>query len=257
MGLDRAHIDRQCVEKRNISCDKIAVLKRRRLKMSSIRIPKSSYSAIQNLTHLRAADFDDFLEAVSSSRPTLNSDSFRRQVASKLPNIDRSIIESVVNELFALDHLRDNLEVTGEELSKLISEAALEAQSEEFPFRETDREILQARLAKIFELRQAVSLSSKAQDLLTDQDRVFYTAKILTDVRPVFNAPGDSIDAAIIIHNLRIHYGQGDDHKDFYVSMDTSDIQSLREVLDRADAKARCLQDLLQRSGVSYLDADE
>jgi hypothetical protein len=225
--------------------------------MSSIRIPKSSYPAIQNLTHLSAADFDDFLKALSSSRPTLKSDSFRRQVASHLPNIDQSIIESIVDELFAMDHLRDDLDATGEQLSKLISEAAVEAQSEEFPFKETDRNILQARLAKIFELRQAVSLSSKALDLLTDQDRVFYTAKILTDVRPVFNALGNSIDAAIIIHNLRIHYGQGGDHKDFYVSMDTSDIQSLREVLDRADEKARCLQDLLQRSGVSYLDADE
>lgn len=225
--------------------------------MSSIRIPKSSYSAIQNLTHLSAVDFDDFLKALSSSRPTLKSDNFRRQVASNLPNIDQSTIESIVDELFAMDHLRDDLDTTGEQLSKLISEAAMEVQAEEFPFKETDRDILQVRLAKIFELRQAVSLSSKAQDLLTDQDRVFFTARILTDVRPIFNAPGDSIEAAVIIHNLRIHYGQDGDHKDFYVSMDTSDIQSLREVLDRADEKARCLRGLLQRSGVSYLDADE
>jgi hypothetical protein len=225
--------------------------------MSSISIPKSSYSAIQNLTHLSAADFDDFLKALSSSKATLKPEGFRRDVAKNLPNVDQSIIESIVNELFALDHLRDDLDATGEQLAKLISEAAMEARSEEFPFEKTDREILEARLSKIFEVRQAVSLSSKAQDLLTDQDRVFYTAKILTDVRPVFNAPGDSIDAAIIIHNLRIHYGQDGDHRDFYVSMDTSDIQSLRKVLDRADEKARCLQDLLQRSGVSYLDADE
>jgi len=225
--------------------------------MSPISIPESSYSAIQNLTHLTTADFGDFLEALSSSRPTLKADTFRREMAKNLPNIDRSIIESIVDELFALDHLRDELDATGEQLSKLISEAAIEAQSQEFPFTEADRENLEARLAKIFAMRRAVGLSTKAQDLLNDQHRVFYTAKILTDVRPVFNASGDSIDAAIVIHNLRIHYGQCNDHKDFYVSMDTSDIQSLREALDRADEKARCLQELLQRSGISYLDADE
>ncbi len=74
---------------------------------------------------------------------------------------------------------------------------------------------------------------------------------------PVFNEKGDSVDAAVIVHNLRIHFGEDSDHKDFYVALDTSDIQSLRDVLDRADAKAKCLQGLLKTSGVSYLNAAE
>jgi hypothetical protein len=112
-------------------------------------------------------------------------------------------------------------------------------------------------LTKIFELRRSLSVTTKALDVLTSQDRVFYSARILTDLRPVFNESGDAIEAAVIIHNLCIHYGHDDDHWDFYVALDTSDIQSLRDVLDRADKKAGSVEELLRRSGVSYLDVDE
>jgi hypothetical protein len=73
----------------------------------------------------------------------------------------------------------------------------------------------------------------------------------------VFDEKGETVDAAVIVHNLRIHYGQDSEHKDFYVSLDTSDIADIREALDRADAKAKSLEGILKRSGVSFLDADE
>ena len=136
-------------------------------------------------------------------------------------------------------------------------DAVAEVKSSEFPFSESDAITLQNRLSKIFDLRKALSITTKAMDVLTDEERIFYSAKILTDVRPIFNEEGNSIDAAIIVHNLKIHFGQDQDHKDFYVALDTSDIEVLRDVLDRADEKAKCLQSLLERAKVSYLDAGE
>ena len=97
----------------------------------------------------------------------------------------------------------------------------------------------------------------KAAGVALDQDHLFYHARILTDVRPVFDEKGDTVSAAVIIHNLRIHYGENSDHKDFYVALDTGDIQLLREALDRADKKAKRLQELLNASGIVYLDDEE
>jgi hypothetical protein len=93
--------------------------------------------------------------------------------------------------------------------------------------------------------------------VLTEEERIFYSARILTDIRPIFNEAGNLIEAAVIVHNLKIHFGENGDETDFYVALDTSDIQALREVLDRADEKAKQLQSLLQRSQISYLDAEE
>jgi hypothetical protein len=115
-------------------------------------------------------------------------------------------------------------------------------------------------LKKIFEGRKGLSITMKAMGVVLNQERVFLQSQILTDIRPVFDQTGDavdSVDAAVIVHNLRIHYLVDSDHKDFYVALDTSDIQSIREMLDRAEAKAECLKRLLKNSGVSYLEAEE
>ena len=225
--------------------------------MPSITIPESAYTAIQDLLHLSQDDFEALIKALSDATPAIAPNRFWRHVSEHLPQMDEAKTKSIVTQLFTMDYVRDDLGVSTQEFAKIMSDAAASVKSDKFPFSETDKATLETRLTKIFELRRSLSLTTKALGVLTSHDRVFYSARILTDVRPVFSESGDVIEAAVIVHNLRIHYGQDDDHKDFYVALDTSDIQSLRDVLDRADKKAQSLQKFLQRSGISYLDADE
>jgi hypothetical protein len=223
--------------------------------MSPITIPKSAYPAIQHLIHLGPSDFDAFLDALSKAEPSLNKDDFWKHVAKHVERIDKAVVESILHEIFLMDDARSELELDG--FVEAVAEAATEAKSKEFPIEEGDRKILKDRLARIFDGRKGLSITMKAMGVVADQDHLFLNARILTDIRPVFNESGDSVDAAVIVHNLRIHYGVDRDHKDFYVVLDTGDIQALRDVLDRADAKAKCLQGLLKTSDISYLDVEE
>jgi hypothetical protein len=226
--------------------------------MPALTIPKSSYAAFQHLIRFDAHEFEAFLDALSKAEPSLDQDNFWKHVAAQLGGADKSVIKTIVQEIFdmhdAISHA-DSKEIAafvGE-----IAEAAFFAKSEQFPFEEGDKKILKDRLIRIFEGRKGLNITMKAMGVLTDQDHLFLHARIMTDVRPVFNERGDSVDAAVIVHNLRIHYSVDSDHKDIYFAMDTNDIQSLRAALDRADVKAKCLQGLLKTSGVSYLDAEE
>jgi hypothetical protein len=225
--------------------------------MPALTIPESAYAAIQLLIRLSPSDFEAFLEALSRAEPSLDKDNFWSHVAKHVENIDRSTIKVILNEIFQMAEAVDGTGIGIDEFAESVAEAAALAKSDRFPFGEGDRKILKDRLVKIFEGRKGLNITKKAMGVLVDQEHTFYHAKILTDVRPVFNEKGDSVDAAVIVHNLRIHYGKESDHKDFYVALDTSDIQSLRDVLNRADAKAKCLQGLLKISGISYLDAEE
>jgi len=228
--------------------------------MSLIRIPKSAYAAIQHLIHFSVPDFDAFMDALAKAEPSLNQDNFWKHVAKHVSRVDQAVIESILREIFQMDNARVDAANDGlglNEFAEAVAEAAAAAAAEEFPFNEGDRKILKDRLVKIFEGRKGLQITMKAMGVVVDQDHVFYHARILTDIRPVFNDNGDSVDAAVIVHTLRIHYGENGDHKDFYVALDTSDMQALRETVDRADAKAKCLEGLLKTSGVSYLDAEE
>ena len=89
-----------------------------------------------------------------------------------------------------------------EEISEFIDsivEAAAEVKSQEFPFQEKDGEILKNRLLGIFDGRKGLDITMKAMGVVLDHHHVFFHAKILTDIRPVFNTKGDSIDAAVIV----------------------------------------------------------
>src|ERR1700687_3422193 len=225
--------------------------------MPEITIPESAYPAIQSLAHLSVEDFKTLLKALEQAKPAAAPHLFWKHVAKLAPTISPSTIKIIVNELFSMHLALENLDISTEEFSKSVSDAVFSEQSEEFPIDEADRDILKDRLTKLFELKASLRLTAKASDISTDAQHLFYTAKILTDIRPVFDEEGTVIEAAVIIHNLLIHYGDANDHKNFVVTLDANDVNELRSVLDRADAKAKALQSLLKRAEVSYLDVEE
>jgi hypothetical protein len=225
--------------------------------MAVMEIPKSARQPIQHLIRLSAADFKSLLDALERATPVLDEDNFWRHVVPHLPTIDPSVVKSIVSEIVEMATSVSTMNTGIEEFASSVADGALAANSKDFPVTESDAKVLKERLVNALQGRKGLSITTKAMGVAVDQDRVFLHARILTDVRPVFDESGESVHGAVIVHNLRIHYGQDSDHKDFYVALDTSDIQDLREALDRADAKANTLKNLLKRSEVSYLDADE
>jgi uncharacterized protein (DUF1778 family) len=225
--------------------------------MSEITIPEGAYPALQKLARLSPEDFSTFLAALERAKPAATPNLFSQHVAEHAPQMSSSTIRLIVDELFNMNYSFEDLAMSIDEMAKEVSEAAFEEQSEEFPITEADRDILKERLAKLLVLKASLGLTSKASGLLTDADRLFYNARILTDVRPIFNEEGNTVEATVIMHNLVVHYGENGDHKDFFVVLDTHDIKTLREVLDRADSKAKALELLLKRSEVSYLGMEK
>jgi hypothetical protein len=223
--------------------------------MASINIPKSAYQAIQSLTRLKPSDFEALLEALSKATPALGRGNFWSHVAPLVPQIKADEVKAIVNEILDMSEGMDILDMGVDEFATAIAESSVA--TNELKLSQADEQLLRERLIKVFVGRKGLSITLKAMGVMVDQERTFYSARILTDVRPVFDEKGETVDAAVIVHNLRIHYGQDSEHKDFYVSLDTSDIADIREALDRADAKAKSLEGILKRSGVSFLDADE
>jgi hypothetical protein len=225
--------------------------------MPEIQIPKSGHIAFRKLIDLTAKEFDTLVEAVKQTPPAASPDLFWRRVAEKLSKIPRKTVESIIDELFSLNYARDNWGLSEEEFAKMASEAAFSQSPKKLPITEDEKKTLHLRLARLLELKASLSLTSKALDVITDAERVFYTARILTDIRPIFDDEGKKVEAAVIMHNLRIHYGQDNDHRDFFVALDTDDVKELRSVLDRADQKAESMQALLRGAKVSYLQMEE
>jgi len=88
---------------------------------------------------------------------------------------------------------------------------------------------------------------------MTDQDRVFCNARILSDIRPVFYYLPRIGFGGCYVHTLRIGFHQDDKHQDFYFALDGSDLKALKEIILRAEKKTKALEAILEKSNTKCL----
>jgi len=89
---------------------------------------------------------------------------------------------------------------------------------------------------------KTLSMISKARGIHTDHENTFCSARILTDMRPVFDVDVAEEPAGFVIaHMLKLGYHHGGAHKTIHIAMDKMDIDTMILVLERARAKADTL----------------
>ena len=84
-----------------------------------------------------------------------------------------------------------------------------------------------------------VVLAARALNLVTEFDRVYHGARIMTDIRPVFGHDAHTgAKAAAIVATLKIeaHEGGGD-VRPYYFALDHTDLVELQGLVDRALVK--------------------
>ncbi len=86
---------------------------------------------------------------------------------------------------------------------------------------------------------------SKAASLAYEHMHLFRSARLVTDVRPVFDDDVDDIDGAIISHNLRLEYFGRGGANSLSVTLDTPDLLQLFNQCERALRKANLTKQIL------------
>src|ERR1035438_229170 len=152
--------------------------------------------------------------------------------------------------------MKDRRGIDSQEFADEISKSVLASASKDFDFSPEKGRILNSRLQKLLSFDKTLAVTSKAYDVLTEHAHTFCRARIISDIRPVFTNTVESANGAVIIHNLQIGFHEGGDgeHKEFYVALDTDDIQALKEVVIRAEKKTIALRSILKSSSVPYLE---
>lgn len=117
---------------------------------------------------------------------------------------------------------------------------------------------LQTSLEKLLKV-PSISLAAKATNILLENERSLITSRILTDVRPVFDLDTNDIGGGLVIHTLKLEYfaSNVEATNEFFVCLDSEDIDELIRNLERAKQKAKKLKSLLAAASVTFIDTDE
>ncbi len=225
--------------------------------MSALDIPDKYEYGIKLLLQMNDETGKKFIKALSESQPTLFIENLVKSVSQKLKDIlTPPNVEDIIEALLALYGVRDSLDVETSEFIKDLEEAVLE--SESFSDISNNLQISKPLIAELLDLDEPLSIASKAFNILLDHERIFLGSKILTDIRPIFrNRNVESPIGAVIVHMLKIDYREGSKSKEFFIALDTGDINKLEHVLKRAKLKEKAIQPLLKTAGVVYLDVEQ
>lgn len=123
-------------------------------------------------------------------------------------------------------------------------------------FQSTNWSAFQEAILEALSQDTALAVAAKAAGVMSDHPKVFCHARILTDLRPIFESSVDNPPAAMVaIHTLKIVYHEAGEHREFYVAMDSLDAMQLASLLERAFKKEESLKALSAKTGITLLEA--
>lgn len=224
--------------------------------MAKLMIPKENEEGLKKLALLDDDSVQELVSALREVLPVLYSAALASKAASAVDTIPRRDVDDIVGVLLPLYLLREHHEVSTPEIAEDVCQAMDQSGNEELRLSGKDRERFKDHLIELLEV-ESVRVGAKALEMLFENQRSFLGARIVTEVRPIFGSNTEDTPAgALIVHMLKITYREQGQTKDFFVALDTTDVDALNKVLDRADTKAESLKALLERTRVSYIDPE-
>lgn len=216
-----------------------------------IQIPSRYIPTLNLVRNLHASAVSELVSALESSTISSYPEEMTDRIASSVPNIQREQLEKIVELLYTLYHVREASEVNRNTFLRELVESIREQATPKISEEELSR--IQKRFKHLLSIKTLESIS-KAIGLQRDEERLYCSAKILSDIRPVFGEDVKSRPvAATITHSLKISYHENGDHKNFYVVLDEFDLDALEKIIKRAKLKADTLSAVLSDSGIPRL----
>lgn len=213
--------------------------------MPSLRIPQEYETGIAHAKKLSDPEVDKILQILKEASPQTKRSEIAATVHQSIPNLSESGIESFLDALDSLYFIRANADSDIDDfVSDLISGIR---RSRNKDIQTTDPEEL-GRLGERFRLLLTVAplvTKAKAEALRQDFANIFWDAKVITDIRPIWDGSvSQPPEATVITNTLKLEYHHTGGHGELYVYLDKNDIESLMIVLQRALDKMATLRTL-------------
>jgi hypothetical protein len=221
----------------------------------SLRVPLDQVALIKKWLELPSEEIEKFSAALEKVGPQFNADELARTVAtqSELPN---DLILDVIQMLVSLYRTSEPEMPIETFLDREVKPSLIHANTFSDGKEEAEWKTLRKFLLHALSLERIIGTTAKAGIILTEHERIFAGARIMTDIRPIFHIDvSEKPNAAVIVHMLKIT--QRNPHRtimDTYFALDSNDIALLKEILERAMKKEQTLRKAMNDSGVTILD---
>jgi phosphoribosyl-ATP pyrophosphohydrolase len=211
----------------------------------NIRIPKNRWESLVSIADMSADAVKTLFAALVQVPPQKFGPELPAQLAESLQGTDFENISEVADTLFSLMPL---LIDSGKPVNEVVEQLLTAVRTQSPQGKEVSEEKIERLRTNLQKLLRVPSMymGAKATSVITDNQSTFLSARILTDVRPVFALESTDVAGAVIIHNLKVSFAsEGENEREFFVAMDDVDVQTLIATLQRAQEKGSKLRKFL------------
>lgn len=220
---------------------------------TSLQIPPLYVAGLKTLRQLDEDTVQQLAVALSDAPLLYSPQDLLSNLMQKVDGVATVQLEEILKALLSLCLARIQLDTSAPELADRVCSAMEQSEDEDLRLLGEDCDRFKDRLTNLLSIEPLV-YAAKASSVMTAHDHTFVHARTLTDARPVFGSDVENPPkAAMIIHTLEIAYRTGRKSENFYVALDSQDVESLIATLQRALAKEAGLKTVLKKSGVTCL----
>lgn len=105
--------------------------------------------------------------------------------------------------------------------------------------------VVEKVLVDLFSVR-TIYLSATAVDLSFEHVNLFRGARILTDIRPIFNEEATAIEGSVISHTLRLRFENTEGRHELTFALEESDVKHIEDQCKRALGKAKLALEMMK-----------
>ena len=215
-------------------------------------IPEQAREPLTHLYMLSPAQREQLINALANAKPALSLEAFAARLDS-VEYFDDPELPSVVGTIMSLYRLQEH---TGRSPSELASDLISALRDEDFADFGSNSEGVtefESFITRLLSLDDTVGVSTKAEELSLELANIFGSARILTDLRPIFLGKDDPDPrAATVVHTLKIEIHESD--AAYYFALDNVDIRTLSELIQRALKKEEALRRMVAGSGLTLIE---
>ncbi|MEH2242454.1 hypothetical protein [Nostoc sp.] len=222
------------------------------------KIPDQYKSGIEFILNTDDDTIDVIISALRDFPPTAENVIYKiSERIVQTQKVDAPTAVKFVDTLVSLRQLNKEEKLSNEAIVTLITESV--EKDTEFVVTTEPRERFRKRLSSLLQALESIAfsldISDKASNLLIEHERIFSDSRIFTDIRPVFDSETErKVEAAILIHTLKIEYRDIEGTKEFYIALDSNDLDNLYEQITIAIDNRDALESILRKAEIECIN---
>ena len=208
-------------------------------------IPAPYRAGFASVKELSADAFETLVSALEKGPLAGGLKELTATVVQQVPTLKQDKIKEILRAVFSLGVFTSDEDTPLSENLANLSKAMQKIREPNLTLSEQESAVFEKRLERLLTIKTVV-IATKVQSLRLDYPVSFHDAKILTDMRPVFDKAEERPVGCAISHTLKITYHEDGEHKQFFVVLDGNDLEALKKVIQRAETKGSSVKSLLK-----------